>query len=63
MNHRKIFFLHRIHQNLHLNHDIKLLIQTFQKLKDIKSIGISKLTYDDIQRNGLIGKILTALES
>lgn len=32
------------------------------KLSDIEGIGICKLTYNDIQRNGLIGKILQALE-
>lgn len=32
------------------------------KLSSIDGIGICKLTYDDIQRNGLIGKVLNALE-
>ena len=32
------------------------------KLSDIDGIGICRLDYSDIQRNGLIGKILQALE-
>jgi len=33
-----------------------------EKLKDIEGLGLCTLTYDDIQRNGIIGKILKALE-
>jgi len=32
------------------------------KLAKIKGVGICYLTYDDIQRNGIIGQILQALE-
>ena len=33
------------------------------KLSDIKGVAICRLTYDDIQRNGIIGRVLTALEN
>lgn len=33
-----------------------------EKLNSIQGIGICKLSYDDIQRNGIIGKVLRALE-
>lgn len=33
------------------------------KLRSVNGIGISELSYQDIQRNGLIGKILDALEN
>lgn len=32
------------------------------KISHIKSVGICKFTYEDIQRNGIIGEILRALE-
>ena len=34
-----------------------------EKLGQIEGVGITKLTYEDIQRNGIIGKILNALEN
>lgn len=33
-----------------------------EKLSNIKGIGVCKLTYDDIQRNGIISDVLKALE-
>ena len=33
------------------------------KLSDIKGVAICRLTYDDIQRNGIIGRVLNALEN
>jgi len=33
-----------------------------EKLRDIEGIGTSILGYEDIQRNGIIGKVLSALE-
>jgi hypothetical protein len=33
------------------------------KLEDIEGVGVVKLDYVDIQRNGIIGKILSALEN
>jgi phosphate starvation-inducible PhoH-like protein len=33
------------------------------RLKDINGIGICKLDYHDIQRNGILGAVLHALES
>ena len=33
------------------------------KLDGIEGVGICKLGYEDIQRNDIIGKILTALEN
>ena len=34
-----------------------------EKLKDVEGVGISKLTRQDIQRNGILGRILTAMEN
>jgi len=34
-----------------------------KKLRNIEGVGVTELTYDDIQRNGIIGKILNALEN
>lgn len=34
-----------------------------EKLKGVEGVGISRLTYDDIQRNGILGRILNALEN
>ena len=33
------------------------------KLKDVEGVGTSKLTRQDIQRNGILGRILTAMEN
>jgi phosphate starvation-inducible PhoH-like protein len=33
------------------------------KLERVEGIGISHLTYEDIQRNGIIGRFLRALEN
>ena len=33
------------------------------KLKEVEGVGISKLTTQDIQRNGILGRILTAMEN
>lgn len=33
------------------------------KLKGINGVGVCELTYEDIQRNDIIGKVLTALEN
>jgi phosphate starvation-inducible PhoH-like protein len=33
-----------------------------QRLSNINGVGISKLAYHDIQRNGIIGAVLYALE-
>lgn len=65
-------FLTRIGQDskVLINGDIKQsdirnksgLSQCIERLRNIQGIGISQLSYEDIQRNGLIGKILTALE-
>jgi phosphate starvation-inducible PhoH-like protein len=32
------------------------------KLEDVQGVGICRLGYEDIQRNGIIGNILNALE-
>jgi phosphate starvation-inducible PhoH-like protein len=34
-----------------------------RKLANVKGVGLIKLGYEDIQRHGIIGQILTALES
>lgn len=34
-----------------------------EKLSNVQGIGICKLDYQDIQRNGIIGRVLNALES
>jgi len=34
-----------------------------EKLNGVEGVGISRLTYDDIQRNGILGRILNALEN
>jgi len=39
------------------------LFECVSKLEDVEGVGISKLEYADIQRNGIIGKILSALEN
>ncbi len=39
------------------------LFECVSKLEDVEGVGISKLDYADIQRNGIIGKILSALEN
>ena len=33
-----------------------------EKLRNIEGLGICTLTYEDIQSNGIIGKVLKALE-
>ena len=33
------------------------------KLKQINGVGVCELTYEDIQRNDIIGRVLTALEN
>ena len=33
------------------------------KLSDIQGVGVCELGYEDIQRNDIIGKVLTALEN
>ena len=39
------------------------LFECMSKLEDIEGVGVCKLDYTDIQRNGIIGKILSALEN
>ena len=39
------------------------LSMCMDKLSDIEGVAICKLNYSDIQRNGIIGKILHALEN
>jgi phosphate starvation-inducible PhoH-like protein len=39
------------------------LFECMSKLEDIEGVGVTKLDYVDIQRNGIIGKILSALEN
>ena len=39
------------------------LFECMSKLEDIEGVGVAKLDYVDIQRNGIIGKILSALEN
>tara|TARA_R110000824_G_scaffold273453_1_gene461937 strand:+ start:98 stop:760 length:663 start_codon:yes stop_codon:yes gene_type:complete len=34
-----------------------------EKLKDVEGVGTSELTKQDIQRNGILGRILTAMEN
>lgn len=34
-----------------------------EKLKDVEGVGISNLTTQDIQRNGILGRILNAMEN
>lgn len=34
-----------------------------EKLKDVRGVGISTLTTQDIQRNGILGRILNAMEN
>ena len=38
------------------------LLTCIDKLEGIEGIGISRLYYEDIQRNGIIGRVLEALE-
>ena len=38
------------------------LAYTINKLRNVKGVGSVKLTYEDIQRNGIIGRVLSALE-
>jgi phosphate starvation-inducible PhoH-like protein len=33
------------------------------KLKNIEGVGICRLGYEDIQRNGILGQVLNALEN
>ena len=42
--------------------DLNGLSIVIDKLHSIQGIGICKLSYDDIQRNGIIGRVLRALE-
>lgn len=44
-------------------HNRSGLDSVMEKLKNVNSIGICELTYDDIQRNGILGDILNALEN
>ena len=39
------------------------LQECISRLSGVDGVGICKLTYSDIQRNGLLGKILQALEA
>ena len=39
------------------------LTYVINKLSNIKGVGISRLHYEDIQRNGIIGDVLNALEN
>ena len=34
-----------------------------EKLDSVEGIGICRLSYEDIQRNDIIGRVLTALEN
>ena len=38
------------------------LAKVIERLHNINGVGVCKLTHQDIQRNGIIGRILTALE-
>ena len=38
------------------------LLECIDKLWEVEGVGISKLEYEDIQRHGIIGKVLGALE-
>lgn len=42
--------------------DLNGLSIVIDKLNSIQGIGICRLNYDDIQRNGIIGRVLKALE-
>ena len=39
------------------------LSYVINKLSNIEGVGVSRLHYEDIQRNGIIGDILNALEN
>jgi len=39
------------------------LTYVINKLSNIKGVGVSRLHYEDIQRNGIIGDVLNALEN
>jgi phosphate starvation-inducible PhoH-like protein len=39
------------------------LIYCINKLANLNGVGICKLEYQDIQRNGILGAVLNALES
>ena len=38
------------------------LLDCIERLEDVEGVGISRLYYEDIQRNGIIGRVLEALE-
>ena len=39
------------------------LEQIIEKLGEIDGVGLCRLGYSDIQRNGILGRILNALEN
>jgi phosphate starvation-inducible protein PhoH and related proteins len=39
------------------------LTHVINKLSNVKGVGVSRLYYEDIQRNGIIGDVLNALEN
>ena len=53
-----------------INGDIRLtdirkcsgLLDCIDRLEDVEGVGVSRLYYEDIQRNGIIGRVLEALE-
>ena len=38
------------------------LLDCIDRLEGVEGVGISRLYYEDIQRNGIIGRVLEALE-
>ena len=38
------------------------LLNCIDRLEGVEGVGISRLYYEDIQRNGIIGRVLEALE-
>ena len=38
------------------------LLDCIDRLEDVEGVGVSRLYYEDIQRNGIIGRVLEALE-
>lgn len=38
------------------------LLECIDKLEGVEGVGVSRLYYEDIQRNGIIGRVLEALE-
>ena len=38
------------------------LLDCIDRLEDVDGVGVSRLYYEDIQRNGIIGRVLEALE-